>query len=108
MITKYSRGIPIIQPITGIDTNLTLDVLSKKQEKYDTGFLALQKSLNEKGGLDLIRNKEANYLDIKLKETTDSLNNLGNIDFGDAKLVGALNSDINRIKKLFFEIEIIY
>ena len=32
MITKYSRGIPIIQPITGIDTNLTLDVLSKKQE----------------------------------------------------------------------------
>lgn len=32
MITKYSRGIPIIQPITGIDTNLTLDVLVRNKK----------------------------------------------------------------------------
>ena len=99
MVNKYTTGIPIIKPIDSVDVDFAHQVLVKKQEQFDTGYANLQKMFQAVDGLGLTKENEKAYLQGKIKETTEKINKLGNIDYSDNKLVGALGIDIANIAK---------
>lgn len=99
MVNKYTTGVPIIKPIDSIDVDFAHQVLVKKQEQFDTGYANLQKMYQAVNGLGLVKDNEKAYLEGKMKEATERINKMGNIDYSDSKLVGALGIDIANIAK---------
>lgn len=99
MVNKYTTGIPIIKPIDRIDVDFAHQVLVKKQEQFDNGYANLEKLFQSVEGLGLTKDNEKSYLQGKLKETTERINKLGNIDYSDSKLVGALGIEVGNIAK---------
>lgn len=99
MVNKYTTGVPIIKPIDSIDVNFAHQVLVKKQEQYDSGYANLQKMFQSVEGLGLVNEYEKKYLQDKIKETTEKVNKLGNIDYSDNKVINALGNEVINIAK---------
>ena len=98
MVSKYSAGIPILQPITSVDTSPLYTAVSKKQEQYDRGFLSIQNNFdNLAKTTDLVRKSDIDMFRNKMQSKIESLNSLGNVDLSDVKLASSLASDVSSI-----------
>ena len=98
MVSKYSAGIPILQPISTLDTSPLYTAVSKKQEQYDRGFLTIQSNLDSLAKTtDLVRKQDMDMFRQKMESKVEGLNSLGNVDLSDVKLTASLTSDVSSI-----------
>jgi hypothetical protein len=98
MVSKYSAGIPILQPISTVDTSPLYTAISKKQEQYDRGFLTVQSNLDSLAKTtDLVRKQDMDMFRQKMESKVEGLNSLGNVDLSDVKLTASLASDVSSI-----------
>lgn len=98
MVSKYSTGIPILQPISTLDTSPLYTAVSKKQEQYDRGFLTVQSNLDSLAKTtDLVRKQDMDMFRQKMESKVEGLNSLGNVDLSDVKLTASLASDVSSI-----------
>jgi hypothetical protein len=98
MVSKYSAGIPILQPISTMDTSPLYSAVSKKQEQYDRGFLTVQNNLDKLASTtDLVKKDDVEMFSRKMQAKVEGLNSLGNTDLSDVKLASSLASDVNSI-----------
>lgn len=98
MVSKYSAGIPILQPISTMDTSPLYSAVSKKQEQYDRGFLTVQNNLDKLAATtDLVKKDDVEMFSRKMQAKVEGLNSLGNTDLSDVKLASSLASDVNSI-----------
>jgi len=99
MVTKYTQGIPLIKPIDSVDVDFMHQVLVKKQEQYDAGYANTQKMFDEVGNIKLLKESDTQYLNDKINQVSDKINNLGNVDYSDSKFTASLNRDVAGIVK---------
>lgn len=99
MVTKYTQGIPLIKPIDSVDVDFMHQVLVKKQEQYDAGYANTQKMFDEVGNIKLLKESDTQYLNDKINQVSDKINNLGNVDYSDTKFTASLNRDVAGIVK---------
>ena len=99
MVTKYTQGIPLIKPIDSVDVDFMHQVLVKKQEQYDAGYANTQKMFDEVGNIKLLKESDTQYLNDKINQVSDKINNLGNVDYSDTKFTASLNRDVAGIAK---------
>ena len=99
MVTKYTQGIPLIKPIDSVDVDFMHQVLVKKQEQYDAGYANTQKMFDEVGNIKLLKESDTQYLNDKINQVSDKINNLGNVDYSDSKFTASLNRDVAGIAK---------
>lgn len=99
MVTKYTQGIPLIKPIDSVDVDFMHQVLVKKQEQYDAGYANTQKMFDDVGNIKLLKEEHTQYLNDKINQVSDKINNLGNVDYSDTKFVASINRDVANIAK---------
>ena len=99
MVTKYTQGIPLIKPIDSVDVDFMHQVLVKKQEQYDAGYANTQKMFDEVGNIKLLKESDTQYLNDKINQVSDKINNLGNVDYSNTKFTASLNRDVAGIAK---------
>lgn len=93
-LSKTFSSSPYVLPI---DLGLFANVLSIKQKKFDDNAQRVQSQIDQMGLLDVIKPEDQQYLNSKINNIVNTVNNLGGVDFSDpntALQIEALGSDV--------------
>lgn len=91
MISEYSKIIKSNPYVAPVDIGLMTKVLSLKDQQFKQNAAQIQSELDQAGSLDLAKQEDKEYLNGKLNSLTQSINQLGGVDLGDASVANQLH-----------------
>ncbi len=97
MISYLSKSLlsnPYVPPVS---IDLMAKVLSFRETNFKQNAAKIQQSLDTVSSTDLIKDEDKQYLNQKLNNLTNSLDNLGGVDLGDINVANSLNQSVSNI-----------
>ena len=86
-VSKPYQSDPYVLPF---DLNLFSKVMQYKQAKYDQGATAIQGEIDQMGSLDVLKSQDKDYVNSKIKNLVNGVNNLGGVDLSDTNIVNQI------------------
>lgn len=86
-----------IDYVAPVDLNLMGKVLEYKQSQFDQGVNKTQAAIDSAASLDVVRGVDKDYLNSKISNLVETINNIGGADFSDPNItnqIGGLSSQI--------------
>lgn len=83
--------------VAPVDLNLMGKVLEYKQSQFDQGVNKIQGAIDSAASLDVVRGVDKDYINSKVSNLVQTINNIGGADFSDPNItnqIGGLSSQI--------------
>src|SRR5690606_6132519 len=81
------KSSPYVLPV---DLGLFAKVLGTKQQQFDIGTQKIQAGIDALGQLDVMKEEDRTYLNSKINNLVNSLNQMGSVDFSDMNVLNQI------------------
>lgn len=86
--SQILKSSPYILPV---DLNLTAKILQFKESTFKQNASKIQQSIDQAEATDVLKPEDKEYLNHKLDNLVNGINNFGGVDLGDSNVVNQLN-----------------
>lgn len=83
------KNSPYVPPV---DLGLLTNVLSYQQSKFDTNALKIQSRIDQLATMDVMKDEDREYLNNKVNNLVNNLNNLGGVNLADTNVSNSIES----------------
>lgn len=98
MATSYlSQKYEPSQVSSNINLPLTLKVLEMKQGKYDTAKAQINQTLDQFGGLKVLRDDDNKYIAAKLTDVRNNIETMGDVDLSRSGVTDSIMGNIKQV-----------
>ena len=98
MATSYlSQKYEPTQVSSNINLPLTLKVLEMKQGKYDTAKAQINQTLDQFGGLKVLRDVDNKYIAAKLTDVRNNIETMGDVDLSRSGVTDSIMGNIKQV-----------
>jgi hypothetical protein len=99
-MASFTDKIPNFNPyVQQLPVDAMVQVGMEKQKRYDEGIQKIQSTIDQVGGLDLVRDVDKAYLQSKINELGNNVKTFMASDFSDFQLVNSVNGMTGQIVK---------